>query len=205
VSFSFLRDDAKYAKLAYGYTHGFIVYPEVFRPGVATELAILCSFPIDADSDARSENGCGANAAYPAESGPCQRQGITTAAGWVAHYQGGPPGNNPRRRQCGFTVAEGTTNSAAIFKASIDAEAGLGVETFNVQNEVIIGSWKNTPDKVGVEAFFYSAAAGLADARSEQADFQRTVGAWRPLIKITLPATQAAQATFEYRPADQSP
>jgi hypothetical protein len=205
VSFSFLRQDAKYNKLAYGYTHGFIVYPEVFRPGVTVELAILCSFPIDADSDARSEKGCGANAGYPTDSGPCQRQGIATAAQWLAHYWGGPPGNNPRQRQCSFTVAEGTANSAAMFTASLDAEKGLGVETFNVQNEIIIDSWKSAPDKVGVEAFFYATAAGLADGRSEQADFQKTVGAWRPLIKVNLPTTQAAQATFEYRPADQTP
>jgi hypothetical protein len=205
VSFSFLRHDAKFDRLAYGYLHGFIVYPDTYKPGVTVHLAVLCSFPIDADTDVRLDKGCGANRKYVAKSGPCQAQGITQAGEWYVQYTAPPAGDNPRQRQCGFDVAQGTTQSAAIFMASIRARDLFSSVSFGVQNEIIIDSWKGTPDRVGVEAFFYSGAQGLADARAEQADFQRTVGTWRPVIKMTLPATISAEASFEYRPADQTP
>lgn len=49
VSFSYLRKDAKYSKLAYSYLNGFVFYPYSYAPnGKNTNLDVMCMFPIDA-------------------------------------------------------------------------------------------------------------------------------------------------------------
>jgi len=201
VSFSYLRQDARFTRLAYGYTHGFIVYPMVYNPGVVIDLEILCAFPIDAATDYRTSSGCGSHRNYASASGPCQAQDITTAVQWVNHYR--TPGVNGHEYQCGFTVVSGTPNAPAMFLAVLEAMRALDAESLAQQNELIIASWKNTPNQIGIEAFFYLNTSGRADSMNEQADFNRTVGVWRPVIKMDLP-TATSPARFTYDPNDQT-
>lgn len=202
VSFSFLRHDAKFTRLAYGYAQGFIVYPMTYTPPTLLHLEILCGFPIDGGTDFRTASGCGYNVDYPNQSGPCQAQGIFTATAWLAHYR--TPGVNPRRFQCGFTLQSGTSNSAAIFRESLSAMRLLGEESFATQNEIIIRSWAATPHQIGIEAFFYvGGTTGLGAAQNIQRDFYRTLGVWRPLIRMTLPMVSTGSATFAYVPSEQ--
>jgi hypothetical protein len=204
VSFSFLRADSKFRSLAYSYTHGFIVYPLFDNPSSVVDLEILCGFPMDANSENRVAFGCGANRLNPETSKPCQAQGITTSAQWLERYRA-PGAGDSTQRQCGFTLETGTANSAAIFMQLIDSMALLGEESMGTQNELIVLSWGATPNKVGVEAFFYRGGTdGLADSQKEQKDFYETVHVWRPLIRMTLPQTPADQATFTYVPSEQA-
>jgi hypothetical protein len=203
VSFSFLRQDSKFSKLAAGYTHGFITYPLVYNPSVVIDLEVLCGFPLNAVTDSRSDRGCGPSRAYPNDSGPCQAQGITDSTAWLKHYRSAM-GASPQLHQCGFTLVTGTPNSAAIFMQMLDAMRQLGQESFNENNELIIQSWTAEPNKVGIEAFFYLGNSdGLADSQKEQMDFYKATGAWRPVIRMTLPATSTDSARFEYDRCDQ--
>ncbi|WP_434086437.1 hypothetical protein [Photorhabdus laumondii] len=47
VSFSYLRKDAKFKRLAYGYKNGFIIFPEHIAPEDRVDFSVLCAFPID--------------------------------------------------------------------------------------------------------------------------------------------------------------
>ena len=85
VSFSWLRKDAKFSKLVFGYNNGFILYPDFFKPTGKIALAVLCFFPVDGATDHRPDEGCGQYPNRP-NSRPCQSQGITTAAHYIAHF-----------------------------------------------------------------------------------------------------------------------
>lgn len=202
VSFSYLRQGATFSNLAFGYTSGFIVYAPSSTPPSLYPLEVLCAYPIDANSDYRVDMGCGYNKAYPAYSGPCQEQGIQTTSQWLSHYR--TAGVQPHQYQCGFTMRIGTYQSAPVFMALIGAMGALGAESFGVQNELIVRSWKDRPNAIGIEAFFYlGGSRGLADAQAVQRDFYLTVGAWRPLIRMTLPRTMGTAVTFDYVASEQ--
>jgi len=54
-----------------------------------------------------------------------------------------------------------------------------------------------------IEAFFY-VNEGLANARHDQRDFYNSTGGMViPIIKIVLPSTASAEATFSFSQADQ--
>ncbi|WP_285401187.1 hypothetical protein [Luteibacter sp. ME-Dv--P-043b] len=202
VSFSYLRQGATFSKLAFGYTSGFIIYPPLSTPPSLYQLEVLCAYPVDSNSDYRVDLGCGYNRVYPRNSGPCQDQGIQTTSQWLSHYR--TPGVSSHQYQCGFTMRIGTYQSAPAFMAVIGAMGALGAESFAVQNELIIGSWKDRPDAIGIEAFFYlGQSKGLADAQAVQRDFYNTVGVWRPIVRMTLPRTMGASVTFSYVSSEQ--
>ena len=58
VSASYLRKDAKYRKLAYGLKSGFIFDTIFGNPKDHQDYSVLCSFPIDAATDDRAQQGC---------------------------------------------------------------------------------------------------------------------------------------------------
>jgi hypothetical protein len=54
-----------------------------------------------------------------------------------------------------------------------------------------------------IEAFFY-VNEGLENARHDQRDFYNSTGGMViPIIKIVLPSTASAEATFSFSQADQ--
>ncbi|WDY59152.1 hypothetical protein [Pseudomonas sp. PSKL.D1] len=53
-----------------------------------------------------------------------------------------------------------------------------------------------------LQAFFYLNATGLADAKKDKANFLAKTSINLPLIKVTMPASQAEDAKFEYIPGD---
>ncbi|NWB85690.1 hypothetical protein [Pseudomonas gingeri] len=208
VSFSYLRADSKYNKLAFGYNNGFIFYPPLRRPEGKVNVQVLCLFPLDADTDNRpNKQGCdyNTNIADPSSSRECQDQGITTAAQWQAHYLSVPA--EPRRRhQCGFNVRSGLgTGAVSAFNAGLQAMALNAAESFTVQNELRLATWsQGIGNTLPLEAFFYF-GSGLATARHDQQDFyNETGGLVAPIILLTLPTTQSGNATFAYRAEDQA-
>ncbi len=203
VSFSYLRRDSKYNRLAYSYQNGYIFLP-LFYAGNKIDPEVLCAFPIDAATNTRADKGCGA---YPGVAGSqaCQSQGITSSSAWYNHYKSG---NSSHVHQCGFDVRDALNAGATTaFDAMIKSMALISAESFTTQNELRLAVWPDGSGRVlPLEAFFYinSSATGRTDARNDQVDFKNVTGLTVPVISIWLPKTPSEHATFHYLAADQA-
>lgn len=221
VSFSYLRADAKFNKLAYGYLNGFVLFPHDYVPqGENRDIEVLCSFPLDAGTDMRADKGCGANKNYPTSSGVCQKQGIFNADGWVNHFNQ-ITGDEAKKRahQCGFDVSiNNQFNSSVGFYQSILAIGKIPNLSIKTQNEIRLGTWNTKasgyPKTLPIEAFFYiynqaggmprtAIAKGLTAAKVDQKNYFNQTGKWIPIIRVSLPMTISDDAKFEYSTIDQ--
>lgn len=201
VSFSYLRKDSKFQRMPWGGQNGFILYPIFGAPVDKMDPDVLCSYPIDGWSDHRTER-CGPDSQYPT-SRPCELQNITTAAQWLTLYQQQAAANS---KLCAFNVRDDRNHLAGpAFYASLIAKS-QGAPTdkrFTEHNELVIAPWQPGQARVlPIQAFFYTTAAGLVDAKKDRADFLSQTQITLPLIKITLPANQSQDARFEYVPGD---
>lgn len=203
VSFSYLRKDAKFNSLAYGYTNGFIIYPGNDAPSGKIALSVLCSFPIDADTDNRSDAGCGEYQSNTA-SRACQIQGIFTAQAWAQHYS---DNGSSHSLQCGFGLDSRYTNIADAFSQTLQSMSLISTESFSQQNELRIATWESgIPTQLPLQAFFYlnGSAAGLQGAQHDQSDYYtQTAGMVLPIVRVTLPQSSAQDVTFTYSASDQ--
>ena len=76
VSFSYLRADANFGRLAWGHGNGYILYPIFEAPADKIDLDYLCSYPMDAWTWTRSSTAvCVAHPTYPTQSQACQNAG----------------------------------------------------------------------------------------------------------------------------------
>ncbi len=138
VSFSYLRADAKFSKLVFGYHNGFILYPYFFKPVGKIEPEILCFFPVDGATTPRADQGCGQSPGI-VSSRPCQSQGINTAAQYIAHYN---QQTNKYGHLCGFDVSDDLNQAATTaFNEAIKAQGMGGTFAFNTQNEFRLAKW----------------------------------------------------------------
>ncbi|CAI1917298.1 N-acyl homoserine lactonase [Serratia marcescens] len=204
VSFSYLRKDAKFKRLAYGYKNGFIIHPSVQIPDGRVDFPVLCAFPVDSYTNERSEHGCGENVRRGGGKGkPCDEQGVTTADDWIKNYrkEGGQD-----FYQCGYNVTLNTDKPAVNFFQMLESIKKIP-HAPNIppkQNEIRISTWSETePSKLPIEALFYSENSGLADAQKDQRDYERATGHFIPIVKILLPRTLNENALFKYNPKDQ--
>lgn len=203
VSFSYLRADSKFGKLALGYTNGFI-FNAYFYADNQLHPEVLCFFPIDGATVNRSDKGCGPYTGF-AGSGPCHLQGVNTAAQFWTHYNA--HSSDRRFYQCGFDVRNDRNALAGpAFAAGVGAMKLMGAESFATQNEFIMAAWADGLGKtLPLEAFFYlSGTNGLAVAQNNQRDLKRTDGRLIPIISVRLPGNTTDPATFYYLPADQT-
>ena len=202
VSFSYLRADTDFNKLAYGYTNGFI-FTSYLHTSNKLHPEVLCSFPIDAGTENRGDSGCGAYPGY-AGSGACHLKGLTTSAQWWADYNSHP--SNRHSWQCGFDVRDSRNElGGPAFAASVGARTYLGAEGYQTQNELIVNAWgDNLGWVLPLEAFFYVGAAGLPVAQRNQRDLRATHGILIPIISVRLAPTQNGTATFNYIASDQT-
>lgn len=221
VSFSWLRQDAKFWKLSFNYGNGFIVFNKFNSPvEVDNHLEYLCFYPEDAGTGSRANKGCGESSTFPKESGPCQPQGIYTADQWLEHFKQAPAGSNKYQYQCGFIITEqGQYDGAGAFRQGLLANKLLHGNDLSEQNEIRIATWSTSqqgyPERFPVQAFFYinsnvEAAAssetitpGINGARYDQFYFYQRTGIWVPVIRITLPKTVSEDVKFEFLPSDQ--
>lgn len=209
VSFSYLRKDANFDHLAVGTDNGFIVYPILAAPAGKDHLQVLCSFPIDGYTWIRAQPGCGESTQYPGVSQRCQTQGITTAAQWKTHFDKGLASVgqvNIYGYVCAFDVRDSMNNlGAGSFYQSLQAMHSVPSSLQHHYNEIVVQAWaQNIPNRLPIQAFFYTAASGLKGARHDQWDFfGSTGGAFIPIIHMTLPASVTGSATFTYNAADQ--
>ncbi|WP_052130801.1 hypothetical protein [Erwinia typographi] len=221
VSFSYLRKDTAFWRLAYHYQNGYILYNKQALPDEVTyNLQNLCYFPEDGGTDVRSDAGCGATPDFPDISGPCQAQGVTTAEQWIAHFNIAPAGSNKWHHQCGFDIREtGQYDSAASFYQGLLTRNILHKGGLVEQNEIRIASWDTKepgyPEKFPVQAFFYiytgedsakitgSVVKGIDGARYDQFLFYQRTKIWVPVIRITLPQNKPEEAKFQFIESEQ--
>ena len=200
VSFSYLRKDAKFARLAYALTNGFIFYPIFDIPPDKIKLEVFCAFVIDGWTNDRPDHGCGATPGY-AVSKPSHESGILTASDWQNHYRdvGGVS-----QRLCGFNVRDSANDHAgpSFYQALQAKSTGSLAETlFTQQNEIVIKSWTDDVDGgLPIQAFFYlkDSASGLAEAQDIKRRFLAKTGIDVPLIRLTLPSLSSQDAHFDY-------
>lgn len=209
VSFSYLRADANFGRLAWGLGNGYILYPIFGAPVDKIDLDYLCSYPMDAWSWHRSETEvCGPHPDYPVQSQRCQDAGVTTAQQWLNIWT--IAGGNPNLRQCGFDVRDERNRLAGpAFYNSLLAKTLLGDTGFNGHNEVLIETWPSgQPNTFPLMAFFFIAGgsdAGLADAKYNQRDFYNSTNPKIvvPIIRLTPASSDSEKATFTFVAADQ--
>ncbi|WP_342653729.1 hypothetical protein [Pseudomonas sp. F3-2] len=203
VSFSYLRADSTFNKLAYEYTNGFI-FNAYFYANTSLHPEIFCFFPIDAGTSLRADNGCGEFPGF-AGSGPCHLQNVTTAAQFWTHYNA--HSSSRHSYQCGFDVTDNRNSLAGpAFAAGVGAMKLMGAESFNEQNEFIVDAWKDNLGKtLPLEAFFYlDGSDGKTVAQRNQQDLWTTDGRWIPIISIRLSRNAGESTTFQYLPGDQT-
>lgn len=209
VSFSYLRADTNFGRLAWGYGNGFILYPIFEAPADKIDLDYLCSYPMDAWTWTRSATAvCVAHPSYPAQSQICHNAGVTTAEQWKAIWD--LPNGNKNQRSCGFDVKDDRNAlSAPAFYQSVRAKGLLAAQGFSEHNEILIKTWTaGRPNTLPIMAFFFVAGgtnAGLADAQYNQRDFYNSTNPKIvvPIIRLTPPESATGTASFAYVAADQ--
>lgn len=208
TSFSFLRQDSKFGKLAFGYNSGLILYPRQQAPEGSIEVSAKCYFPIDSDTALRSDSGCGEHSEHKEVSDSCDHYNITDADSWYARYSSADASSIRRRQECGFYLDARVSNqqARANFNLALKAQQKLGSEGFGTQNEFRLTTWKaGIPEQLPIQAFFYLANTdGLNSARLYQQDYFNATHKFVPVVQLTLPAAMDQNAKFRFVPADQA-
>lgn len=170
---------------------------------------VLCAYVINAFTDFRPSRCGDFDDPHRPESGPCQPQGIDTAAKWHAHMRRNPQyPNQDGGWQCGFdlTAADGTEVFSHF--PTLMREYRETVPQLTQYNELVVASWpRGLPTRVPIEAFFYDTAkmpASLERAQGLQVIMNDEGGIWRPVVAITFPASFGDRASFDYRDVDQA-
>ena len=204
VSFSFLRRDMGIQKLAWDAVQG-IIFKNVERTLADGNLnvRILCSFPSDAATDVRANQGCGAHPSYPTQSVYCSTLGISTLAQWKQHYESAPAGWQRNQHQCSFYAP-----SRSAFAVSLVARSNFQTPATDRQyhNEIMLQLWgQNLHRQVPLEALFYriqrNPASGLASVKVIQRDYFNCTGSVLPIMRLTL--ADGAASAFSFVAADQ--
>jgi len=198
ISFSWLRADNNFSRLAYTPNNGFIIYPYQYIPSSdVSNISFLCAFPMTADSFSRNSNGCGENAEYPQQSKPCDQIGIHNADQWIAQFN--TPNVNRYRIQCGWDVREGQPDTAQRFHENILARNLMEGNSWEVQNEIRITKWPHE-EKLPVHSFFYikDDVNALKNARSNQKYHYKQYNQVIPILELTLPENKSENADFNY-------
>ncbi|MBV6752186.1 hypothetical protein KV580_17855 [Pseudomonas chlororaphis] len=191
VSFSYMRADVPLPRLAWSKHQGLIM-KELAAP-TAHPLELRCSYPYDGATFYRS-NSCNQHSGAPNVSRPCDEQGITTAAQWLAYFNG----LTSKHTGCSFGPGP------IPFDVSLQARALLSASYLNEQNEVIIADWgQNIPTQIPLEAFFYTlGSTALPAAQFFQHDYFEQTGNFLPIVRVNL-APAAGEPVFSYAPEDQ--
>lgn len=208
-SFSYVQDEGmEFDRLVRNENNGFIVYPPAKTPSGKTSVKVLCAFPMDGGTDARSDKGCGTS--NFASSQPCDKHKplIDTGDEWMDHYKKDVAKSGDNRAECGFNVTDALNNYAVTnFQATTDAQLKLGNTSFDKQNELRLAAWDDSkPATLPIQAFFYlpDPPGGLADAMFDQQNYFEKTGIWVPVVKMTLPTSRKDYTHFDYSADDQA-
>jgi hypothetical protein len=202
VAFSYMRNDAKFPALYSHSNNGYIVRPVSDALPGQIKLQYTCFFPIDGATEWRADKGCGQHSLHGPISRSCSQQGITTANQFVAHYMANTPVRE--QKQCSFDVRDSSPyQTAALFREALAAMPRIPKNGVNDENELVATVWARQPAvNMPIEAFFYTNANGLAQAKKNQSSyFDKAAGKIVPIVKLTIGAGQAA--SFSFALADQ--
>ncbi|WP_085699583.1 hypothetical protein [Pseudomonas sp. B26(2017)] len=190
VSFSYLRADIYLPILAWSKPQGLIL-KELSAPA-AYPLTLRCAWPHDAATFYRSDS-CNESSRTPLPSHPCDEQGITTVEAYLTHF------NALTDRYAGCSLK----GEQAPFAVSIQVRALFSVQDQRVHNESIIADWpQNIPEKIPLQAFFYTSVLGKPSARYFQKDYFEQTAGYLPVVQLTFNAADNAYR-FEFDPQDQ--
>lgn len=209
TSFSYVRKDAKFTRLVRNENNGYMLFPILALPAGKSSYNVLCSFPMDGGTDARTDKGCGSSpaATAPGKGAECYSQRIVTGRQWAEQYKMQARGDN--RNGCGFDVRDALDRHATDnFNASLSAMRELGNTSFKKQNELRLDTWSaETPDgNLPIQAFFYlpKPGGGKEDAQFDQQHYYSQTGVWAPIVAMTLPDSPSQEATFSCDADDQA-
>lgn len=200
VSFSWIRKDTNFSKLAYGYGNGFIFYPKSENAAGSQVIDVECAFPHDGGTNDRpSLSGCGPTTQYPQSSRPCDDQGIQTYSSWLQSFNGLV---NKHQGQCGWSMR--SSARANRFTQFILARQGMAVANWSTQNELRMVKWAQN-SIVPVRAFFYlpGIAGALGYAQEDQRRYKIAFNTFVPIIRLTLASSKSDAASFAYVGGDQ--
>lgn len=205
VSFSYMRQDAKFPALYSHQNNGYIVRPlSAAVPGEIT-LKYNCFFPTDGATEWRADKGCGQHSIHGAISRYCSLQGITTANQFIDHYMSNTPVRE--QKQCSFDVRDSSPyQTAALFREALAAMPRIPKNGVNDENELIAMVWaRQEAIKIPIEAFFYTSGStpGWTQARFNQSAYYRASGG--KIVPIVMLAINSSSwnATFTYSATDQ--
>lgn len=202
VAFSWLRHDTNFGK-PFGNQNGLILAPPQAVPdGKLATLSVLCTFPINANTNQRPTlNGCGPISAYP-DTDTCQALGVDTAQQWLDKY---PQAGN--YRVCGWDLRAIPGSSAQWFQTAVEARKGLADEFWSVNNEVLISVWgPGDAAKLPLHAFFYveGERSALAKAQYDQIRYAQAHRQSIPVVRVSFPTHKTDAMTFTYDEHDQA-
>lgn len=201
ISASYLRRDANFPKLAYGYTSAVILNNVLLNPADHADPNYLCFFPVDGASEFRADRGCGDSDRTGAREGWCQDEKVLTVDQWDAQYRSKFSNHSA---QCAFDVRDERNDAAGpAFYAGIQAMARI-TEKDNIQNELRIATWKADPPRSpSLLAAAYTDPKGLWGAQLYQRQWWQETGQLLPIVEIRLPKERGGHAEFIYNPKDQ--
>lgn len=202
VSFAWIRADMNFSTLPLNYNNGYILYPAQEVPASKTAVQVLCSFPFDGWTDNRQQQGCGISPEYPAQSKPCNEQGINAAAQWLSHFNSV---SDKHKAQCGWDLRQGQANTADRFNQTIVAKNLLTGFYRTANDELRVATWATgSGAKLPIQSFFYLAGSnGLVSAQDDQRRYFQSYQQTVPVIQLTLPSNVSEKAAFVYRESDQ--
>ncbi|WP_422420166.1 hypothetical protein [Pseudomonas sp. GZD-222] len=204
VAFSWLRRDNNFGK-PFGNQNGLIMYPTQAVPeGKIADLKVLCSFPINANTNQRPTlQGCGPIAGYEETTDTCQALDINTAQQWLAKY---PQASN--YRVCGWELRkEQQDNAAKWFQTALDAREGMPDAHWHINNEVLLPVWeKGKGGELPLHSFFYvkGEREALAKAQYDQIRYQQKYDQLIPVVQVTFPTEKEGTLNFAYDAQDQA-
>lgn len=234
LSFTYFRTDI--ATSFYGPV-GYILFPQKKLDAAMSKglthnsfsTQYRCAFPVDAETNNRDDNGCGKLKVFPEKTGPCQNQGITTAAQWLDKFGYKTSGTKTLASpaSCGFTL-EGYSDKdkQQFFSVNTEIQQILLAKYPDAKlawNEIVTAAWPvDNPHDVPVMAFFYvqdgslgtlvqnenhknikkySEAEALTLAQEQQFAYYTTTNIFIPIVKISGPRSSVV---FTYTDNEQS-
>lgn len=189
-SFSFVRTDANMKQTFVA--SGYLLSAPADAVKQSKPLHYLCVYPNNAGTSGMTPLGKGCNSAATTQPLPtddlssCASKNATTVDSWLAYTK--------TSAQCSLSVQD-----PAQFMTMLGVRAATPANT--AHNECLIETWaQNTPARLPLQGFFYTAQSGLSAARSFQAKFKDRTGEWLPVLRLDLNQS----VPFAYDHGDQS-
>ena len=203
VAFSWIRHDSTFGK-PFGNLNGLILYPPLEAPeGKLDDLDVLCTFPINANTNQRPTlQGCGPIAGYETTTDTCQALGVESARQWLDRY---PEAGN--YRVCGWDLRTEPATAASAFQKSVQAREGLADAFWPINNEVLLRVWEpGQGGRLPLHSFFYVEGErdALAKAQFDQIRYAYQYGPPIPVVRVKFPGDRGERAVFSYEPRDQA-